>query len=87
MVQAIEELFVPVVVYNNHPGEDARLLQRFKEPAWNYQVIRFLDEEGEDIIPRKDRIWNIPDLAERMVTVLETRKNDVPPYLEELANR
>ena len=37
IVEAIEDLFLPVVVYNNlDQGTDAKLLQRFKESAWNY---------------------------------------------------
>ena len=58
LVEAIESEFVPVVVYNNRgTGKDRELLERYREPAWNYQVIRFLNSEGKDIIPRKDRVW------------------------------
>ena len=67
MVNAIESAFVPLLVKNNADGSDAELLKRFKEPAWNYQVVRFLDAGGADIIPRKDRVWTTPALAARMV--------------------
>ena len=33
MVAAIEEGFVPMVVYNNQPGKDKELLKVYKEPA------------------------------------------------------
>lgn len=49
---------------------DEKLLKRFSEPAWNYQVIRFLDAEGRDIIPRKYRIWTLGGVASRMVEAL-----------------
>ncbi|MFT4642100.1 MAG: hypothetical protein ACI8T1_005446, partial [Verrucomicrobiales bacterium] len=44
-------------------GNDAKLLKHFRELAWNYQVIRFLDGSGKDLSPRKDRVWSIGPLA------------------------
>jgi len=85
LVEAIESEFVPVLVYNNQGGEDAKLLKRYNEPAWNYQVIRFLDPSGKDIIPRKDRVWTLGPLASRMVAALEKAGRPVPKYLETLA--
>ena len=85
MVEAIETLFEPVVVYNNQPGKDAEILKQYQEPAWNYQVIRFLDSDGTDIILRKDKIWTVPLLAARMIQALEKQKREVPKYLRALA--
>jgi len=85
LVEAIEEEFLPVLVYNNRGGEDKKLLNRFNEPAWNYQVIRFLNAQGHDIIPRKDRIWDIGGVASRMIETLKTIKRPVPKYLETVA--
>lgn len=85
MVEAIETLFEPVVIYNNQGGEDAKVLRRFREPSWNYQVVRFLDEGGQDIIPRKDRVWTLNALAKRMVEALEKKERQVPLYLKALA--
>lgn len=86
LVRAIEEEFIPVLVYNNrNSGMDRVLLERYREPAWNFQVIRFLDARGRDIIPRKDRVWTARGVAARMVKTLETFKRPVPDYLEELA--
>ena len=53
MVEAIEELFVPVLVFNNRKGKDAILLERFSEPSWNNPVVRYLDPAGKDLIERK----------------------------------
>jgi len=37
-----------MLVYNNrNGGMDQKLLKRFQEPAWNHQVIRFLNAAGE----------------------------------------
>lgn len=81
----IETHFVPLLIKNNATGRDAELLKRFKEPSWNYQVVRFLDPDAEDIIPRKDRVWTAPELAARMTEALEKHGREVPDELAELA--
>ncbi|MDX1389383.1 MAG: VPGUxxT family thioredoxin-like (seleno)protein, type 2, partial [Acidobacteriota bacterium] len=85
LTQAIENEFIPVLIYNNRPGKDADLLRRYGEPAWNYQVIRFLDENGRDLIPRKDRVWTLAALSTRMIEALEAAGRTVPRYLEAVA--
>ena len=86
LVEAIENEFFPVLVYNNRKGGmDEELLRRFQEPAWNYQVIRFLNAAGRDVIPRKDRVWTTGGVASRMVEALEAANRPVPKYLEDIA--
>jgi len=86
LVRAIEQEFIPMLVYNNRgSGMDRELLQRYREPSWNFQVIRFLDADGRDIIPRKDRVWTTRGVAQRMVKTLEVLNRPVPDYLEKLA--
>jgi hypothetical protein len=85
LVEAIEDEFLPVLVYNNRDGEDRELLERFDEPAWNYQVVRFLDAEGADVIPRKDRVWDLGGVAARMIEALQVAERALPPYLQALA--
>ena len=85
MVEAIEDEFLPVLVYNNRGGEDRKLLERYNEPAWNYQVVRFLNANGDDIIPRKDRVWSIEGIALRMIEALRAVNRPVPKYLETVA--
>lgn len=86
LVRAIESEFIPMLVYNNrNSGMDRELLERYQEPAWNYQVIRFLDADGNDIIPRKDRVWTTRGVALRMIAALEAFNRSVPEYLQELA--
>ena len=84
LVKAIETHFIPVLIYNNKFGKDAEILRRYNEPSWNYQVIRFLDEKGKDIIPRRDGIWTTTALASRMIKVLEKINHPVPDYLRKL---
>lgn len=86
LVKLIEAHFVPVAIYNNSRLEhDLEILKRFKEPAWNYQVVRFLDADGRDLIPRKDRVWTMQPLAQRMIAALEKAKRTVPEALRQLA--
>jgi hypothetical protein len=86
LVEAAEDLFIPVLVYNNRSdGLDEALRKRFREPAWNYQVVRFLNADGEDIIPRKDRVWDLGGIASRMVDTLRAVQRPVPKYLAALA--
>lgn len=70
VVKAIEDQFVPLLIHNNASGKDAEVLEKFNEPAWNYQVVRFLDSDGRDLIPRKDRVWESAALMKRMEEAL-----------------
>ena len=83
LVKVIETDFIPVLVFNNRShGTDAELLKKFNEPSWNYQVIRFIDSSENDIIPRKDGVWDRTGVASRMISVLETLERPVPRYLK-----
>ena len=81
----IEGHFIPVVIYNNVRGKDAALLKEFKEPSWNYQVVRFLSAEKKDVIPRKDQVNSVSGIAGRMIEALKATKRPVPDQLRELA--
>jgi len=81
IVQGIENEFTPLLIHNNSPGPDAKVLQQYGETPWSYQVVRFLDAEGRDLIPRKDHVWEAGPLAERMIAALEKAGRPVPEYL------
>ena len=85
IVEAVETEFTPLLIHNNKGGRDADVMQRFGEPAWNYQVVRFLNGQAEDIIPRKDQVWDTAGIAERMIAALTQAKRPVPVYLTLLA--
>jgi hypothetical protein len=82
LVEAIETLFVPVVVHNNKGGDDAAALERFHEPAWNNPVVRWLDAGGRDLIPREEGVWSAGEIAARMTTALEKSGAAVPEWLK-----
>ena len=81
MVEAIEDCFIPVLVYNNKKSDEA-LLKSFDEPSWNNPVVRFLNKNGKDVIPRKDRVWQTGPLAARMIESLKATGQDLPRYLD-----
>jgi len=88
LVKLIEAHFVPVAIHNNNrdpKSPDTVILKKFKESAWNYQVIRFIGADGKDLIPRKDRVWTKKGVAERMIEALEKSKRPVPPDLQKIA--
>jgi hypothetical protein len=85
VAEAVQNEFTPLLIYNNKGGKDAAVLQRFGEPAWNYQVVRFLDSESRDILPRKAQVWDIGGIASRMVASLEASQRQVPNYLRLLS--
>lgn len=80
LVDAIEQEFVPLLVYNNKPS-DADLLARYEEPAWNNPVVRFLASDGSELLPRADGVYAAHALAGRMIAALEAAKRPVPGYL------
>ncbi len=85
LVEAIETLFVPVVVHNNKGGDDAKALERFREPAWNNPVVRWLDASGRDLIPREDGVWNSGAIATRMTKALQKSGTSAPDWLQSAA--
>ncbi len=82
LVEAIEDEFVPVAIYNNRGGADRAVLERFREPAWNNPVVRFVDAEGRDLIPRRAGVWRPGQIASRMLTALERAGRPAPAYLD-----
>lgn len=81
LVDAIETEFVPALVYNNRGGKDAELLRRFNEPSWNNPVVRYLNGNQQDIIPRKDSVWTTAGVTAQTIAALEAAGRDVPAYL------
>jgi len=84
IIDAVENSFVPLLIHNNKGGIDAKIRKKYREPAWNYQVIRFLDSTGKDIIPRKGQVNTKAALVKRMIKALEKAKRPVPPALLKL---
>lgn len=85
IVEAIEDEFVPVAIYNNTvAGHDRKVLNQYDEPSWNNPVVRFVDFAGKDIAPRYASGWTEHTLVPAMVRGLEGADRNVPGYLEVL---
>ncbi|MCU0699445.1 MAG: thioredoxin family protein [Myxococcaceae bacterium] len=54
VVASIESRFVPVAIFNNVAGADRRVLEAFREPAWNNPVVRVLDARRRPVGARFD---------------------------------
>lgn len=85
LVEAAETLFVPVAIRNNIEGYEDEVRERFREPAWNNPVVRFLDGDGLDVIARQDGVWQTGPLSRRMVDALLAAKREVPQWLRTVA--
>ncbi len=81
IVEAIETLFVPLAIYNNKQGEDARVLKVFGEPSWNNPVVRIVDNNQKDIVNRLGSQYSKRALVETMVAALKAADKTVPTYL------
>jgi hypothetical protein len=81
VVDAIQELFVPVAIYNNKGGKDATVLQYYGEPSWNNPVVRIVDYNKLDIIPRVSGNYTLYGLVQAMVFALQRHNKTVPAYL------
>lgn len=85
IVEAVETLFVPVAIYNNHTGEDETVLKSFREPSWNNPVVRIITPDREELAPRLSGDYTKAGLVRAMITALENDNKPVPKYLTLLA--
>ncbi len=85
IVEAIETLFVPVAIYNNHGGDDEKILKSFKEPSWNNPVVRIITPDRDELAPRLSGNYTKAGLVRAMITALENDRRPVPQYLSLLA--
>ncbi|MEO6132897.1 MAG: VPGUxxT family thioredoxin-like (seleno)protein, type 2 [Saprospiraceae bacterium] len=86
IVEAIETNFIPLAIYNNKQGEDAQVLARYNEPAWNNPVVRIVDENGKDVVSRLNGNYSPHGLSAMMTTVLIKTKGKAPQYFQLLTD-
>ncbi len=82
IVEAIESLFVPVAIFNNKGGEDAKTLKYFNEPSWNNPVVRIVDKKKKNVIPRVSGNYTQLGLVQAMTLALKQNGQRVPLYLD-----
>lgn len=84
IADAMEQSFVPVVVYNNVSGDDRAVLERFEEPAWNNPVLRLFTPDGKPLA-RVDT-GTRQQVASALVEALKASGSPVPAYLQLLVD-
>ena len=84
IVEAIEDLFVPLAIFNNKGGHDREILDHFGEPSWNNPVVRFVNSFGGNIGRRISNFSSKAVLANAMAETLYNTKEAIPEYLKTL---
>lgn len=82
IVEAIENLFIPVAIYNNKRGKDAEVLKYYGEPSWNNPVVRIVGRDKKDIIPRVSGRYSQFGVVEAMKYALDLANQAIPAYLD-----
>ncbi len=80
MAEVIKEHFIPLAIYNNHEGHDAKILMQFGEAPWNNPVVYFLDAAANPIISKLDNRFQPLALHEKIVEVMAKLGIIEPPY-------
>jgi hypothetical protein len=81
LVEGLEQEFIPLAIYNNKGGEDARVLKQFGEPAWNNPVVRIVDAGLNALVPRLDGDYSPAGVLNHMILSLSRNKKTIPQYL------
>ena len=84
MVEAIENEFIPLAIFNNKGGDDARVLAKYGEPSWNNPVVRIVDAQGKDLVERVAGNYSPQGLYGAMAQTMINRKTTIPGYMEVL---
>lgn len=82
IVEAIEDEFIPLAIFNNKKGHDLDILKQFKEPSWNNPVARIVDEKGRDVVKRVSGNYSQLGIVEAMIEALVKSGREVPVYLK-----
>lgn len=81
LVEAIEDHFIPLAIYNNKQGHDDHVLNMYNEPAWNNPVLRVVDSEGKSILDRLSGYYSPYEVVVYLQKALIEWKEPIPPYL------
>ncbi len=82
MVEAIEDLFVPLAIFNNKGGKDREVLNKYKEPSWNNPVVRIVNHKGNDVVKRIGNDYSAISLYRRMKEALLKKGKVLPEYFK-----
>ncbi|MEM1327853.1 MAG: VPGUxxT family thioredoxin-like (seleno)protein, type 2 [Bacteroidota bacterium] len=77
IVEAIETCFISLAIHNNKRGKDREVLDYFGEPSWNNPVVRIIDAERQDLMPRLSSNYTPLAVVQSMIHILK----NPPSYL------
>lgn len=81
IVEALEDEFVPLAIFNNKKGHDAQVLEKFKEPSWNNPVARIINQDGKELTKRVSGNYSQLGVVDAIVSALTQAGREVPVYL------
>lgn len=82
MVEGIENLFIPLAIFNNKGGKDKIILDKYNEPSWNNPVVRIVNYKGADVVKRISSDYSAKTLHKRMLEALASYGAPVPEYFK-----
>jgi len=82
MVEAIEDLFIPLAIFNNKSGKDREILNKYNEPTWNNPVVRIINSEGVNVVKRIGNDYSALTLCRSMKEALKSNGKKIPKYLD-----
>lgn len=82
LVEAIENEFIPMAVFNNKGGKDQKMLKKYNEPSWNNPVVRIVDASGNNLVKRVASNYSAKGLYKAMINALESYGKEIPTYLK-----
>ncbi|WP_299441901.1 VPGUxxT family thioredoxin-like (seleno)protein, type 2 [uncultured Aquimarina sp.] len=81
MVEAIENSFVPLAIFNNKGGKDAQILRKYNEPSWNNPVVRIVNSKGDDVVNRIGNDYSALRLCKSIQQALIEKEQIIPEYI------
>ena len=82
IAEIIETYFVPLAIHNNKGGHDAEVLGLYNEPSWNNPVMRIVDQNGKDVLPRLSGKYNEGAVITYLIDALHKTNQLAPPYIQ-----
>ena len=86
MVEAIEQYFIPLAIYNNKRGKDAEILKKYNEPSWNNPVVRIVNAEGKNVVDRLYSNYSALGLYKTMQNALQQKNMTTDLYFKLLGD-
>ncbi|MEO0571530.1 MAG: VPGUxxT family thioredoxin-like (seleno)protein, type 2 [Bacteroidota bacterium] len=87
LVEAIENLFIPLAIFNNKKGKDLEILKKYNEPSWNNPVVRIINYNGRNVINRISGNYSMKALHQGMEKALNSYGKSAPGYFKLLGEQ